>query len=143
MRLTAHSDYALRVLIYLAIKNNKKSTINEISETYHISKEHLRKIVHKLVKENYINSTRGRTGGLTLKQPPENINLGTVIRATEADFNIVECFDPQTNNCILKGSCKLQNILNEALHAFINTLDQYTLQDLITPQNPLRQTLEL
>ena len=142
MRLTAYSDYSLRVLMFLALKKDK-STINEISESYAISKEHLRKVVHSLAKENYIKAIRGRSGGLVLSSDPAQINIGAVIRKTEADLTIVECFNPETNQCILHSDCKLQHILSEALHAFLNVLDQYTLEDLIVSKNPLRKSLGL
>jgi len=143
MRLTSYSDYSLRVLMYLAVKDGEKSTITEISETYDISKEHLRKVVHNLVKENYISSSRGRSGGLFLKKLPDQINLGDVIRHTETDLTIVECFDSDSNKCILKESCKLQHVLAKALKAFLAVLDEYTLNDLLLPQHPLRQSLGL
>ena len=141
MRLTAYSDYSLRVLLYLSLNNDKLSTIKEIADSYDISKNHLMKIVHNLVTAGYIESTRGRSGGLRLAKAPEDIVLGKVVRETEDDFKIVECFDPETNTCRIARDCKLKHVLNEALSAFLNILDQYTLQDLATPQTPLKKSL--
>lgn len=143
MRLTAYSDYSIRILAYLTLKAENKSTIAEVSETYGISKEHVRKIVHHLVKEGYITSTRGRLGGLLIAKEAHEINIGELVRTTEADFNIVECFDDENNDCILKGACKLQAILNTALQAFLEVLDQYTLKDLLTPQNAIMELLDI
>lgn len=142
MRLTAYSDYSLRVLMFLALKKDK-STINEISDSYAISKEHLRKVVHGLTKEKYIKAIRGRSGGLVLDRDPAQVNIGAVIRKTEADLAIVECFNSETNHCILHSNCKLQHVLSEALHAFLSVLDQYTLEDLIAFKSPLKKSLGL
>lgn len=129
--------------MFLALKETGKGSLRELADTYDISKEHLRKIAHKLVQEQYLTSTRGRSGGLALAIPPADIKLGTVIRLTEENFKLVECFDVVNNRCILKETCTLQRVLNEALLAFLEVLDQYTLKDLLMPRNALKTTLGL
>lgn len=141
MRLTTYSDYSLRVLLYLSLHGDNLSTIKDIAQSYNISKNHLMKVVHNLVTAGYIESIRGRSGGLRLAREPKDIILGEVVRKTEDDFKIVECFDPKTNTCRIAEDCKLKHMLNEALFAFLNVLDKYTLQDLSSPRTSLKSTL--
>ena len=143
MRLTLYSDYSLRVLMYLALKGKDKSTISEISDSYNISKEHLRKVVHNLSKEGYLKTNTGRTGGLLLAKPASEIVVGEIVRMTEEDFKIVECFEPVTNHCVLETDCKLRGVLNEGLLSFLGVLDKYTIQDLITQKVVLRKSLKI
>ncbi|TDM12378.1 RrF2 family transcriptional regulator [Macrococcus lamae] len=131
MKLTLYSDYSLRVLMYLA-NRNQLAQIDDIAKFYNISKNHLTKIVHNLVNLGYVTSIRGRGGGIMLKTNPEDINVGALIRQTEENFTLVECFDPETNTCPLIDHCGLQSVLGEALTAYINVLDQYTVAD-VTP----------
>src|SRR3954468_18516133 len=132
MRLTNYTDYSLRVLIYLALKKEDElGTIKEIAETYHISKNHLMKIIHELGKLGYIETIRGRNGGIRLAKLPKEINIGEVVSTTEEDFHIVECFKQGNSYCVITPACKLKNILFEALQAFLNVLKGYTLEDLI------------
>ncbi|MGE7601504.1 RrF2 family transcriptional regulator [Peribacillus sp. NPDC097675] len=129
MRLTSYSDYSLRVLIYLASQEqNKLTNIKEISEVYHISKNHLMKIVYNLGKLGYIETIRGRNGGFRLAKSPDGINVGEVVRKTEEDFYLVECFKDD-DNCVISPVCSLKFILNNALDAFLKVLDQYTIAD--------------
>lgn len=131
MHLTSYSDYSIRVLLYLATQNNEQLTnIKEISETYHISKNHLMKIVYNLGKLGYIETVRGRNGGFRLAKEPSAINIGEVIRHTEEDFYLVECFKDH-NQCIVSPVCSLKFILNNALDAFLHVLDQYTVADIV------------
>ncbi len=130
MRLTVYSDYALRVLMYLAINQDNLSTIQEIADHYSISKNHLMKVTHELGLSGYIETVRGRGGGIRLAKEPAKIGIGDVIRSTEEDFRLVECFAPESNQCVISGRCKLASILDEALGAYLKTLDQYTLADL-------------
>ena len=130
MKLTLYSDYSLRVLMYLARKEDR-TQIDEIAKFYNISKNHLTKVVNNLATLGYIETTRGRGGGIKLKMAPEEINIGTLIRTTEEHFTLVECFDPETNTCPIAGVCGLQNVLGEALQASLNVLDKYTLQDIL------------
>ncbi|WP_110113554.1 Rrf2 family transcriptional regulator [Bacillus sp. CGMCC 1.16541] len=138
MRLTQYTDYSLRVLLYLATyKPDELSNIKEIADAYNISKNHLMKVIHELGKLGLIETIRGRNGGIRLAKSPSDINIGAVVRKTEEDFHIVECFNREGNQCILSPSCKLKNVLHEALQAFIHVLDQYTLADLIQNQDEL------
>ncbi|AQZ52190.1 RrF2 family transcriptional regulator [Martelella mediterranea] len=130
MRLTTFSDYALRVLMYAASAGDRLITIEETSAAYSISKTHLMKVVNALTRNGYLVSIRGRSGGFRLALPPERINLGAVIRATEADFALVECF-ATGNQCVITKTCKLPAILNEALTSFLNVFDHYTLADVV------------
>ncbi|MEW4211788.1 Rrf2 family transcriptional regulator [Priestia megaterium] len=142
MRLTQYTDYSLRVLLYLGVRdNNKLSNIKEIAEAYNISKNHLMKIIHELGKLGLIETIRGRNGGIRLAQLPKDINIGKVVRQTEEDFHIVECFDHEGNFCVISPVCKLKNVLHEAMQAFIKVLDQYTLEDLIQNKDELNLLL--
>jgi Rrf2 family nitric oxide-sensitive transcriptional repressor len=142
MRLTNYTDYSLRVLIYLALKKEDElGTIKEIAETYHISKNHLMKIIHELGKLGYIETIRGRNGGIRLAKLPKEINIGEVVSKTEEDFHIVDCFSQGNSYCIITPSCKLKNVLFEALQAFLNVLKEYTLDDLIQNKDDLYQLL--
>lgn len=130
MRVTKFTDYALRVLIYLACKpGGELTTISQLAEAYSISVHHVRVVVHKLGQAGYINGTQGKGGGIELAQRPDEILIGEVIRSTEKDFFIVECFNPE-GKCAIVQACRLKHILGDALNAFIDTLDQYTLADI-------------
>ncbi|KAA6453531.1 nitric oxide-sensing transcriptional repressor NsrR [Bacillus swezeyi] len=142
MRLTNYTDYSLRVLIFLASKNsNELVNIKDIADTYSISKNHLMKVIYELGKLGYVETIRGRNGGIRLGKAPELINIGEVIRKTEDDFNLVECFNAEKNNCILSPTCGLKHVLNKALSAYLAVLDQYTLQDVIFNQDHIRKLL--
>lgn len=130
MRLTTFSDYALRVLMYAATMGDRLVTIEETATLYNVSRAHLMKVVNALTKTGYLKGVRGRSGGFTLAKPPKDINLGAVVRATEPDFALVECF-ATGSECVITGSCRLPNVLNEALGAFVATLDRYTLADIM------------
>ncbi|WP_449540248.1 RrF2 family transcriptional regulator [Ferdinandcohnia sp. Marseille-Q9671] len=142
MKLTNYTDYSLRVLMYLAMKNEDElSTIQEIADTYHISKNHLMKIIHHLGKLEYIKTVRGRNGGFKLAMHPKDINIGEVVTKTEDDFTIVDCFKDGGGYCSISPSCKLKHALYEALQAFINVLKSYTLEDLVTNKSDLVQLI--
>jgi Rrf2 family transcriptional regulator, nitric oxide-sensitive transcriptional repressor len=130
MHLTRYTDYSLRVLIYLAVQQEELATIEEIAKAYGISNAHLTKIVHQLGRAGYVETVRGRGGGLRLAQPPEKIRVGEVVRHTEA-MPLVECFDPKTSHCRIEPVCDLRAALRDALEAFLRTLDGYTLADLV------------
>lgn len=130
MRLTTFSDYALRLLMYAAAIDDRLVTIEEVCQVYGISRGHLMKVANLLAREGYLKAVRGRTGGLTLAKRPKDIRIGDVVRATEPDFAMVECF-ATGNQCIVTRCCRLPDVLNEALNAFVHTLDRYTLQDLM------------
>lgn len=130
MRLTNFSDYALRVLMFAAAQSDRLVTIEETAEVYGISRAHLMKVVNQLARAGFLKAVRGRLGGLTLARAPEQINLGDVLRVTEPDFALVECFARNTR-CVLTPRCRLRGVLDEALAAFMGTVDRYTLADLI------------
>jgi Rrf2 family nitric oxide-sensitive transcriptional repressor len=142
MRLTMYTDYSLRVLIYLGTKDNDKlTTIQEISDAYHISKNHLMKVTFELGKAGFIETVRGRGGGIRLAGRPENINVGAVVRQMEEDFHLVECFNPAGNTCPISPICGLRGVLGKALNAYLAVLDEYTLQDLLFNKEGLREIL--
>jgi len=131
MRLTNFSDYALRILMYAAaIQDTRLITIEETAEAYDISRAHLMKVANQLTRAGYLKAVRGRSGGLTLAKRPDRIRLSDVLRATEPDFALVECMTTD-NNCMISPRCRLRGALSEALAAFLETLDGYTLADLI------------
>ncbi|MBN9305522.1 MAG: BadM/Rrf2 family transcriptional regulator [Devosia sp. 67-54] len=129
MRLTNFSDYALRVLMYAAVRDGALVTIEETADRYGISRTHLMKVANLLTRSGYLTAVRGRTGGLRLGKPPDKIGLGDVVRATEPDFDLVECF--AGGRCRITPNCRLRGVLGEALAAFVSTLDRYTLADLV------------
>jgi Rrf2 family nitric oxide-sensitive transcriptional repressor len=130
MRLTTFSDYALRVLMYAATRGDRLITIEETADVYGISRAHLMKVANHLTRAGFLKATRGRTGGLALAKRPDKIRLGDVVRATEPDLALVECFTAG-NECLITPRCRLKGVLKEALVAFVGTLDRYTLADLI------------
>jgi len=131
MQITTYTDYALRVLVYLAMSPNKLSTIPEIASFYNISRNHLVKVVHQLGSKGFINTTRGKGGGLSLQRPPEMISIGDVVRNMEIHFNWVECFDPAQQHCPLLPSCGLKHLLARAGNAYLHVLDAATLADVL------------
>jgi Rrf2 family nitric oxide-sensitive transcriptional repressor len=141
MQLTAYTDYALRVLIYLAVHEERWVTISEMATAYAISKNHLMKIVHQLGQEGFIKTLRGRGGGLRLAHPLVQVHLGEVVRKTEPHFHVVECFHPSTNCCPITPACGLAGALAEARDAFLTVLDRYTLADIIQEKQALAQLL--
>ena len=130
MQLSKFTDYALRVLLLAASNPHRNTTIREAADVYGISHAHLKKVVLKLSREGYLESMRGHGGGFRLAMPPEQINLGALIRKTETDFALVECFNPDSN-CAIQSSCILPGILSEGLQAFLGVLDRYSLQDIV------------
>ena len=137
MRLTVHTDYSLRLLMYLATNGDKLATIGEIADTYGISKNHLMKVAYELGRHGILETVRGRKGGLRLARWPEKICLGEIVRLTEDNFTMVECFDETTNACIIAGPCRLRGVLSNALKAYLAVLDGYTLADLTARSSEL------
>lgn len=131
MQLTLYTDYSLRVLIYLGIHRDRLATISEIASGYDISRNHLVKVVHNLSIHGFIRTTRGKGGGLNLARDPELINIGDVVRHTEMNFDVVECFNHATNRCPITPVCALKRALYDALDAFLKVLDGYTLADVL------------
>jgi len=126
MQLTKFSDYALRVLMFAHAAGDRLVTIEEIAAAYRISRAHLMKVVNALTRAGFLTPVRGRSGGVRLAKPADKIVLGAVVRATEPDFALVECFSTG-NQCVITGCCRLPSVLGEALDAFLCVLDQHTL----------------
>src|SRR5580765_5877782 len=140
MRLTLYSDYSLRVLLYLGACHPRLGSITRISEAYGISRHHLVKVVNQLGHLGFVETLRGRGGGLRLARAPEKISLGEVVRKTEA-MELVECFNPVRNTCPIVPACTLKSILGDAAEAFLTTLDRHTIADLLDRRRRLRQLL--
>ncbi|MBM7645840.1 Rrf2 family nitric oxide-sensitive transcriptional repressor [Scopulibacillus daqui] len=140
MRLTSYTDYSIRVLISLAAQpKDKLVSIKDIADAYKISKNHLMKVVHQLGQLGLVDTLRGRGGGIRLAKSPEEINLGWVVRHTEDDFYMVECFDPEKSACIISPVCRAKSILQEATEAYLAVLDKYTLADIIENKHELKK----
>lgn len=143
MRLTSFTDYSLRVLIYAASYPDRLVTITELAEVYGISRNHLMKIVHHLSQSGYIDTVRGKGGGLRLARDPQSLCIGELVRSCESDDNLVECFSEQSSSCRIEPACRLQGVFRSALDAFYNELDRYTVKDLLGNGEPLRQLLRV
>lgn len=140
VRLTVYTDYSLRTLMYLGVRGRENLvTIQEIANAYQISKNHLMKVTHDLGKHGYIETIRGRGGGIRLALEPEQINIGDVVRKTEDDFHLVECFNPEGNLCKISPECRLKFALGEALTAYLAVLDTYTLADVLVSKDILSE----
>ncbi len=135
MRLTQWTDFTLRVLMYCAASKDrvKPVTITEIAESHGISRSHLTKIVQQLAARGWLETTRGRGGGMRLALPAKDLCLGTIVRATETDFAVVECFEPSQNQCRMNPNCRLKGVLSQATQSFLGVLDGVTLADLVAP----------
>lgn len=136
MRLTRYSDYALRVLLYLGTHGDQLVSIAQIAHAYAISKDHLMKVVNDLARAGYVESVRGRNGGIRLARPTAEINIGSVVRHTEEDFDLVACAQ-----CVISRGCGLTSVFDEALQAFMGTLDRYSLADVIARKGDFRHLL--
>lgn len=136
MKLTLFTDYSIRVLLYLGARPERLCSIGEVAQAYRISQNHLMKVVNKLARQGYVDSVRGRAGGIRLGRAPAEINLGTLIRETEDGFDLVDC-----GSCVVAPACGVTGVLGEALGAFLAVLDRYTLADMLTPRLRLRELL--
>lgn len=145
MRLSSYTDYALRVLMYLAVRQEGLPTISDIAQVYGISKNHLMKVVHDLGRGGYVETVRGRNGGLRLGRPAEQIRIGDVVRYTEEDMAIVDCMGAlkDASVCRLSPACNLRTALHEALQAFLAVLDDYTLADIVRHRRSMASLLGL
>ncbi|MBT9550107.1 MAG: Rrf2 family transcriptional regulator [Hydrogenophaga sp.] len=133
MRLAEYTDYTLRVLMYCAARPQQMVTISELAEQHGVSRNHLMKIVTDLGRQGVLETTRGRGGGLRLLKDPAQLRIGDVVRASETDFRLVECFDPGSNQCTLSPTCRLKGLFNAALGAYFKELDGMTLADIVEP----------
>jgi len=141
MRLTTMTDYAMRLLMYVGAHPERLCTISEVAQAYGISETHLMKITHQLGLRGWIETVRGKNGGMRLATAPENISLGAVVRDIEHDLNLVECFAPD-NSCVLSGRCRLSAIIGGALQRFLQHMDGYSLADILLDDStapPLRR----
>lgn len=142
MHLTKFTDFSLRVLIFAAIKEPELASIKQVAEAFNVPETHLKKVVHVLSLGGYLDSVRGKGGGFRLAREPAAIKLGEVVRYTESDFKIVECFDEDTNCCRISSACTLKFVLKEAVESFFGVLDRYSLADLIEPKAAVRRLLD-
>jgi Rrf2 family nitric oxide-sensitive transcriptional repressor len=131
MQLSLRADYSLRTLIYLATHPERIVPTKEISDAYGISKHHLVRIVENLARHDYVKIHAGRSGGLSLNRETSQIRLGEVVRVAEPNMQLVECFDPSTNTCKIAPACGLKQMFSEALEAFLTSLNQHTLADVV------------
>jgi Rrf2 family nitric oxide-sensitive transcriptional repressor len=140
MRLTDYTDYTLRVLMFCALHPERSITIAELAESHAVSKNHLMKIVNDLARQGLLQTTRGRGGGLRLLKPAADIRIGDVVRQTETDFRMVECFDAGHNACTLTAHCQLKQVIRTALQSYMAELDKVTLADITqaSPASPPR-----
>jgi Rrf2 family nitric oxide-sensitive transcriptional repressor len=142
MRLTLHTDYSLRVLIHVGIADGKLITINDIAKAFDISKQHLMKVVNQLSQKGYLETVRGRGGGIRLSRSPRDINVGEVVRETEETLGVIGCLE-QRGYCPIQRVCELRGVFDEATRAFLAVLDRYTVADLIKPRRALSSLLLL
>lgn len=136
MQISLYTDYALRVLVYLSIHQDRLSSINEIATCYGISQNHLMKVVHHLGKADFISTVRGRRGGLQLNRPPSEITLGSIVRHTEDTEQPVKC-----GKCIIKEACAIKTIIYQAFEAFYAVLDKYSLDCILKDYDKLENLL--
>ncbi|MDO8207801.1 MAG: Rrf2 family transcriptional regulator [Gallionella sp.] len=141
MKLTQYSDLGLRLLMYLAHRYGEPVTIQEACDRFAVSKNHMVKISHQLTREGLILSTRGRNGGVRLARLPETITVEDALRATEDNFELVECFNAAQSRCVISGDCNLSGVLDAALGAFFSVLRQTSLADLVVNGNALEKAL--
>uniref|UniRef100_E6QPM3 HTH-type transcriptional regulator nsrR n=1 Tax=mine drainage metagenome TaxID=410659 RepID=E6QPM3_9ZZZZ len=143
MQLTRHTDYSLRVLIYLGLKADGWATVSELSEFYAVSRNHLVKVVHHLAQQQLIVTQRGKNGGMRLARLPEHIKIGDVIRVTEPNFYMAECFESNNKNCVLLPNCALKSILYGANIAFLAALNHYSILDAMTQSENVYQLINI
>lgn len=141
MKLTQYSDLGFRLMMYLAMRNGEIVTIQEVSDRFAISKNHLVKISHQLTKSGLIESVRGRNGGVRLALPQGEINLEMILRVTEDGFDLVECFDLEHNQCVISDVCKLNSVFDDALEAFFGELRKVSLADLAKNSSQIESAL--
>lgn len=143
MRLTVHTDYALRILMALAVAGDRLMTIEELSRRHQVSRNHLMKVAQSLVALGLVNGVRGRNGGLSLAQPASSLHMGAVVRALETDQQLVACLGDEAATCVFSGACRLTGMFGKALEAFFRELDTLTLADLVQNRSAIQARLTL
>lgn len=143
MRLSAYSDYSLRVLMQAALRSPERVTVDQVAKTFGISRHHLVKVVHDLGRNGYLQTQRGMGGGFTLGLPPEEIRLGDIVRIGEETETVIDCVDKPNHPCRIFSACRLKGVLDEAAMAFFEVLDEYTLADLVKQPFKMRAVLQL
>jgi Rrf2 family transcriptional regulator, nitric oxide-sensitive transcriptional repressor len=144
MRLTDFTDYSLRVMLYLAVRDHGLSTIQEISDAYGVSKNHLMKVVQLLGELGWVDTVRGRNGGLRLADGARQLRIGEIVRATESDFALVACLGAEDRKqCVIEPHCRLKGVFVAAREAFLRELDRHTIAELCAPAAPLARSLGL
>ncbi len=141
MRMTLHTDYALRLLIYVAARPDRMCTVNDIALAYQLSRNHLVKVAQTLRDIGLLETNRGRSGGIRLARTASEISIGALVRATEEDFSIAECMQAKSWACAISPACRLKGMLHEALAAFLEVLDKYTLADIMRNRDDLAPLL--
>jgi Rrf2 family nitric oxide-sensitive transcriptional repressor len=143
MRLTLQTDYALRMLMYLAIHQGRPCRVTDVATEYGISRNHLLKVALKLGRLGYLTTARGRSGGIALGRRPEDISLGEVVRHMEDGFALVECMHGEGGGCVISPACRLKGVVGKALQAFLAVFDDVTLADVVKNRSELAELLEL
>ena len=143
MKLTLHTDYALRMLIFLAVRDGRPATVSDVAAAYGLSRNHLLKVALGLRQLGYVRTTRGRSGGIALAARPEDVNLGDVVRATEDGFALVECQRQDGGACAISPACRLKGIVGKAVEAFLAVFEAHTLADLVGNRTLLAELLEI
>lgn len=143
MRMTLHTDYALRMLIFLAARKQQAATVQDVAAAYGLSRNHLLKVALNLRKLGLVATTRGRSGGISLARDPSGINIGALVRAMEDDFALVECLGPQGGRCIITPACRLKGVVREALDAYLAVFDKYSLADIVRNRAALQALLDI
>ena len=141
MKLTLHTDYALRMLIFLAVHDEKSVTVAHVAATYGLSRNHLLKVAHNLGRLGYVKTTRGRAGGIALTRAPRDINIGAVVRAAEDNLALVECLSEEGGACVITPACRLKGVVRKGVEAFLAVFDEYTLADLAGNRSMLEELL--
>jgi Rrf2 family transcriptional regulator, nitric oxide-sensitive transcriptional repressor len=143
MQLTRYTDYALRTLIALGLNSGGKLTVADIATAYGISRNHLVKVAARLAESGYVKTLRGKGGGMRLARPPGEIRIGAVVRDMEAELGVVECLAEGGGHCVISQVCRLRSLLHDATGAFLDSLDRYTLEDLLRQPQPVARLLHI
>lgn len=141
MHLSSYSDFSLRVLMHTAIRSPERVTIDEVADTFSISRNHLVKVVHDLGRNGYLATWRGIGGGFALARPAEEIRVGDIVRLGEKAETVIDCRDRQNRTCVIFPACRLKGVLDEAATAFFEVLDRYSLADLVRKPAKMRTLL--